>query len=116
MSVNTNHVPIQAPYTDVSNATIKDKEKIVPPKSLEQDKPHSHKVPVQTHDYTIGITSQKYKNRKCTSRTHPQVKRMRQSGGRFELNIWFEPDGDKWDVNIPPKITWVCKLETHLEI
>ena len=53
--------PIQTPYTDVSNATIKDKEKIVPQNIPSQDKPHSHDVPVQTHNYRIGITSQKTK-------------------------------------------------------
>ena len=53
--------PIQTPYTDVSNATIKDKEKTVPQNIPRQDKPHSHDVPVQTHNYGIGITSQKTK-------------------------------------------------------
>jgi len=56
--------PIQALYTDFSNATIKDKEKIVLQNISGQDKPHSPEVPVQTHDYRIEITSQKIKTEK----------------------------------------------------
>jgi hypothetical protein len=56
--------PIQTPYTDVSNATIKDK-KIVPQNIPCQDKPHSYEVPVQTHNYRTGITRQKTKTEKA---------------------------------------------------
>ena len=57
--------PFQTPYTDFSNATIKNKEKIVPQNIPRQDKPHLHEVPVQTHNYRIGITSQKTKTEKA---------------------------------------------------
>ena len=36
-------------------------EELSHPKPSNQDKPHSHEAPIQSHDYTIGIASQKSK-------------------------------------------------------
>jgi hypothetical protein len=102
--------PIQTPYTDVSNATINNNEKIVPQNIPRQEKPHSQEVPVQTHNYKIGITSQNTK----TENAPQEIP----AGQNRETNWWSirteylvsDPDGDKWDVNVPPKITWVRKL------
>jgi hypothetical protein len=100
--------PIQTPYTDVSNATINNNEKIVSQNIPRQEKPHSLEVPVQIHNYKIGIPSQKTKTENAPQEIH--------AGQNRETNRWsirteylVDPDGEKWDVNVPPKITWVCK-------
>jgi hypothetical protein len=100
--------PIQIPYTYVSNPATKDKEKIVPPNILHQDKPHSFEAPIQTHNYKIEIPSQKTKTENAPQHIHV--------GQNKETNRWsirteylVDPDGEEWDVNVPPKITWVCK-------
>ena len=99
---------IQTPYTDISNSPIQDKEKIELPSILRQDRPQSHEVPVQTHNYKIGTTSQKTKTENAPQHIP--------AGQNKETNRWsirteylVDPDGEKWDVNVPPKITWVCK-------
>jgi hypothetical protein len=100
--------PIQTPYTYVSNPATKDKEKIEPPNIPHQDKPYSYEAPIQTHNYKIEIPSQKTKTENAPQ--HIPV------GQNKETNRWsirteylVDPDGEKWDVNVPPKITWVCK-------
>lgn len=107
--------PIQTPYTDFSNSTTKDKEKIEPPNIPHQDKPNSHEVPVQTHNYRIGITSQKTKTENAPQHIP--------AGQNRETNRWsirteylVDPDGEKWDVNAPPKKTWARKLNLFGDI
>jgi hypothetical protein len=107
--------PIQTPYIDVSNATIKDNEKIVSQNIPRQDKPRSQEVPFQTHAYGFGITSQRTKTEK-----EPQDL---PAGQNRETNRWsirteylVDPDGEKWDVNAPLKKTWARKLNLFGDI
>jgi hypothetical protein len=99
--------PIQTPYTDVSNPTIKVEEKIEPPNILHQDKPYS---PVQTHNYRIGITSQNTKTGKASQNVPPGQKRETKWWSIRTEYLVSDSDGDKWDVNPPPKKTWARKL------
>jgi hypothetical protein len=107
--------PIQTPITDFSNATIKDKEKIVPLNILRQDKPHSYEVPVQTHNYRTEITRQKTKTEKAPQ-DPPSGQKRETKWWEIRTEYLVDPDGDKWDVNVPPKITWVRKLNLFGDI
>jgi hypothetical protein len=107
--------PIQTLYTDVSNATIKDMEKIVPQKIPSQDKPHSLEVPVQTHNYRIAVTGQKSKTEKAPQDL-PLGKNREKEWWLNRTEYLVDPNGDEWDVNVPPKITWVRKLNLFGDI
>ena len=107
--------PLQTPYTDLSNATIKYKEKIVPQNTLSQDKTHSHEVPVQTHNYRIGIASQKTKTENGPQDLIQSQKRETKWWS-IRTEYLVDPVRDEWDVNVPPKITWVCKKNFSGEI
>ena len=107
--------PIQTPYNDVSNATIKEKEKTVPQNISSQDKPHSHDVPVQTHNYGTGVTIQKTK----TENAPQDIP----AGQKRETNRWsirteylVNRDEDMCDANPLPKEKWVTKLDMYGDI
>ena len=104
-----------APYINANYVTIEDMEKLqflkIP---SNQDKPHSHDVPVQ-----ITITGLELLVKSTKTENGPQD--LTQSKKK-ETKWWsirteylvFEPEdmGRKF----PPKKIWVRKLETHLEI
>ena len=67
-------VPISMPYINPNYISTEDMEELSHPKPSNQDKPHSHKAPIQSHDYTIGIASQKSKTENGPQESHPKQK------------------------------------------
>ena len=107
--------PIQSPYTDVSNATIKDKEKTVPQNIPSQDTPYSHDVPVQTHNYGIGVTSQKTKTENAPQDI-PAGQNRETNRRSIRTENLVNRNEDMWDANPLPEEPWVIKLDTYGDI
>jgi hypothetical protein len=108
-------VPTCTPYIYPNKISIEDMEKLSHPNFSNQDKPRSPEASLQTHNYMIGIASLK-------SKTEKRPQNLIQSEKR-ETKWWatrteylVDPDRDEWDVNVPPKLTWVCKRNFFGEI
>jgi hypothetical protein len=108
-------VPTSTPYINSNKISIEHMEELSRPTPSNQDKPHSPEVPIQSHNYRIENPSQKSKTDKA-----PQDLPL---GQNREKKWWFnrteylvDPNGDEWDVNVPPKITWVRKLNLFGDI
>ncbi|MGC2308067.1 MAG: hypothetical protein WA461_06670 [Nitrososphaeraceae archaeon] len=105
-------VPISMPYINPNYISTEDMEELSHPKPSNQDKPHSHKAPIQSHDYTIGIASQKSKTENGPQDLI-QSKKKETKWSSIRTEYLFEPE---WDVNIPPKRIWVCKRNSFGDI
>ena len=107
--------PIEDPYNDVSNATIKYKEKTVPQNIPSQDTPSSHDVPVQTHNYGIGVTSQKTKAENALQDI-PAGQHRETNWGSMRTENLVNRNEDIWDADPPPEEPWVIKLDMYGDI
>ena len=83
--------------------------------SLANDRPHSHDVPVQTHNYGIGVTNQKTK----TENAPQDIP----AGQNRETNWWsmqtenlVNRNEDICDADPPPEEPWVIKLDMYGDI
>lgn len=108
-------VPISTPYIYPDKISIEDMEELSHPNPSNQDKPHSHEDPIQTHNYKIGIASQKTKTE---NGPHDLIQSQKRETKWWSIRTEYlvDPDCDEWDVNVPPKITWVCKRNFFGEI
>jgi hypothetical protein len=107
--------PIQSPYTAVSNATIKYKEKTVPQNIPSQDTPYSHDVPVQTHNYGTGFTSQKTKAENALQ-VIPAGQHRETNWGSMRTENLVNRNEDICDADPPPEEPWVIKLDMYGDI
>lgn len=107
--------PIQSPYTAVSDATNKDKEKTVPQNIPSQDTPYSHDVPVQTYNYGIGVSSQKTKTENAPQNI-PAGQNRETNWGSMRTENLVNRNEDIWDADPPQEEPWVIKLDTYGDI